>query len=385
MARHRCHDPRPGLPGQRRDVACGARRPRPRRRPAGAGPLGSGPGLRPDVPGAEIRVGALRARRPCDGPPGAGRARRGGRRRTRLPGTRRVLVAARHRRCGANPWGGVRRRGVPASHQPGGRSAPPHPCAGRELDPRRGPPVGDPRRAAPVPARQDRRVPLRSAPPCRADPQARGRVGTGPQRDRGHRRDPRTRVARLLDPPRRDRGGDGQPWRELGTRRGDRRVRHPPSQGLRGRPGRDPRAVVGDRTQPRVRPGDPRAGSRSGRARPLTRAAHRAAGRSLVGSGWADRAGLEFRSARGAARLVRPARCRRCGHHHRRTRGSDPRRPDCRRAGHGVDRESAHSGQGPAHPGTRPRRPVLDGRTPRPRTGSRRPGPRPTRSRRRDL
>ncbi len=82
---------------------------------------------------------------------------------------------------------------------------------------------------------QDRRLPVRSAPSCRAHPPPRGRVAARRQRDRRPRRHPRCGLACVLDAPSGDRSGDGDAGGQLTAGGGDRRARYPPSEGLHGR------------------------------------------------------------------------------------------------------------------------------------------------------
>ncbi len=161
----------------------------------------------------------------------------------------------------------VRRRRVPASHQPRRRPASAHPCAGRQHHPRPRRALVGARRPGPVSgqAHRRRRVPHRPGP--RAHRAARRRLATrrqGPDRDR---RRPRRGPVDVLEATLGDRSRDGprrHPRRRRGRRRDARRPAPPRPRSTRPRcatsgPPRPPRSGS---TPPRSTPCSP-AGTRS--------------------------------------------------------------------------------------------------------------------------
>ncbi len=177
-------------------------------------------------------------------------------------------------------------------------------------------PLGDARRPAPLPAREDRRLPLRGAPPRRAHAPPRRRVGTGPQRHRRHRRHPRAGARRASRP------GGAEIEAEM-ARRGVTSARAAEIAALDTRQAKDyevdPLAMieplVGAGGRARPRPRHARLG-RLHRDRACTaRPSRGRAGSSdvLIGPDGLDRTREHLRSTRCAARLVRPThrRCRR--------------------------------------------------------------------------
>ncbi len=302
------------------DVACGARRGRPRQR--GAVDRADEPAQRPrvrlHVSGPQVGVAAVR--------PGRCRHRRGGTRRPRRRGPRRTglsggpcgVLPPRPRRCGPHPGGRVRRGGVPPSHLPSRRSAAAHPRPGRQPRPsHRRRRLADTGRAQPVSARQDRRLPVPGAPARRARSPPRCPLGAGGQRLRRPRRRPRHGDHRVLPAAQRHPRPHGGTRGVLSESRAGRHPRHPHHQAADGGAGRTRGGVVHARRSARVRPRGGRSPHRSchphlgppperGRRAEVDRAA--AAGRQGV-----DRTRLDVHPPGRDPRLVRPA-ARRCRH-----------------------------------------------------------------------
>ena len=184
----------------------------------------SGAGLRPDVQGAEVGVGALRRVRRPPGPGSGDRGRRGGDAGgDRLAGARGDPGAARLPQPGVagRPRRRARRRaapagdvgggggGVPASHLPGRRPAAALARAGRQ--PRRGDrrAVERPVRGRPVPPRPRRRRGVPGRVPRRAHRVAGGGVAARSPRPRD-RRHPPVAARRVLEALAGDRGVAGR-------------------------------------------------------------------------------------------------------------------------------------------------------------------------------
>ena len=178
-------------------------------------------------------------------------------RRSEVPRSDRGGYPNRARRAADGTDRRVRGRHVPAPHQPHRRPSPPHPRAGRQPGPRRRRALADPRWAAALPPRQDRRLPLPGPPPPRAHPPSRRRLAA---RREGHRRPGRGRPQRdlgVLRTPTTDRRAPRPGRVPHRPSRPDRHPGHPPRQDQPDR-NHHPRPVGHQSRRSRIRPRHPR-------------------------------------------------------------------------------------------------------------------------------